>query len=200
MRDSSFFMAFVTWLLLVWMLQRLLPLRGRPALLLAGFCAALLLFIPWFGHPLPYWSFGLSPNFSVVMAALLLLSVAGRSSGRTILRARDWSAAWIFGAIASVALYPSALGAGPQCLDAYALGWPWLFPMPSLAFFGGIALVSATLLWRGNRFGYVLLAALLAYPVGLQPSENLWDYLIDPVYASTSLLAMLRVIWCRFRR
>ena len=100
-------------------------------------------------------------------------------------------AAWIFGAVASLSLYPSALGLGPQNFDSYALGWPWLFWGQSLALFGGAGLAAASLIWRGNRFGYVLVLALLGYAVGFQESENLWDYLLDPVYGAVSLLVVL---------
>lgn len=200
MKEPAFlYISFVTWLLLVWPLQRVLPWRGRLGLLVACAVAAALLFVRWFGHPLPYWSFGLSANFSVIMTALLVLSIAARSSGREVLRARDWRAAWVFGVAACLAVCPSAFGMGPQCFDAYSLGWPWLFPYQSLALFAGVSLVSAALIWRGNRFGYVLLAALLAYASGFQESENLWDYLLDPVYGAASLLGALWMGRARWR-
>jgi hypothetical protein len=63
--------------------------------------------------------------------------------------------------------------------------------------FGGAGLAAALLLWGGNRFGYVLLLALLAYATGFQESENLWDYLLDPVYGAVSLLV---VLWSALRR
>jgi len=44
------------------------------------------------------------------------------------------------------------------------------------------------LLLTKNRFAILLLLALAAYDLQLQESTNLWDYLIDPIYA---ILAMI---------
>jgi hypothetical protein len=184
-------------LLLWWIFQRAASLRGWIATSVAGVAALGAVLFPWFGHSLPHWSAGLSANFSVIMAVLLLVGIIGRAGGCGFFRERDWSAAWIFGAVASLLLYPSALGLGPQSFDSYALGWPWLFRGQSLVLFGGAGLTAALLIWCGNRFGYVLLLALLAYATGFQESENLWDYLLDPVYGAVSLLV---VLWSALRR
>lgn len=184
-------------LLLVWLFQRIPGLRGARGLILALALALAALFHSWFGHWLPFWSASLSANFSVVMAGLLLASICDRACRCRIFRARDWQAAWTFGAIASLLLYPSALGLGPQNFDSYALGWPWLFRGQSLALFGGAGLAAAWLVWRGNRFGFLLGLALLGYSAGFQESENLWDYLLDPVYGAVSLLLALRTLLLR---
>ena len=63
--------------------------------------------------------------------------------------------------------------------------------------FGGAGLTAALLIWCGNRFGYVLLLALLGYWIGFQESKNLWDYLLDPIYGAVSLLV---VLWTLIRR
>ena len=184
-------------LLLWWIFQRAARLRGWIATIVAGVAALGAVLLPWFGHSLPHWSAGLSANFSVIMAVLLIVGIVSRAGGCGFFRERDWSAAWIFGAVASLLLYPSALGLGPQNFDSYALGWPWLFRGQSLVLFGGAGLTAALLIWCGNRFGYVLLLALLAYAAGFQESENLWDYLLDPVYGAVSLLV---VLWSAVRR
>jgi len=185
-------------LLLWWIFQRAAGLRGWIATLVAGVAALAATCFPWFGHPLPFWSAGLSANFSVIMVALLALGILHRAGFLGVFRPRDWMAAWIFGAVASLLLYPSALGLGLQNFDSYALGWPWLFWGQSLALFGGAGLAAALLIWRGNRFGYVLGLALLGYAVGFQESENLWDYVLDPVYGAVSLLVVLAVLARRF--
>jgi hypothetical protein len=184
-------------LLLWWIFQRAARLRGWIATSVAGVASLGAVLFPWFGHSLPHWSAGLSANFSVIMAALLLVGIIIRAGGCGFFRECDWSAAWIFGAVASLLLYPSALGLGPQNFDSYALGWPWLFRGQSLVLFGGAGLTAALLIWCGNRFGYVLLLALLAYAAGFQESENLWDYLLDPVYGAVSLFV---VLWSALRR
>jgi hypothetical protein len=72
-----------------------------------------------------------------------------------------------------------------------------LFRGQSLVLFAGAGLAAALLIWRDNRFGYVLGLALLGYIAAFQESENLWDYLLDPVYAAASLLV---VLWVTLRR
>ncbi|MEX1009837.1 MAG: hypothetical protein WEC72_00700 [Chthoniobacterales bacterium] len=192
--------ALVPWLLLWWIFQRAAGLRGWSGTAVAGVAALAAVWFPWFGHPLHYWSAGLSANFSVIMAVLLAVGIFDRARGGQTLRLNDWWAAWIFGAGASVLLYPSALGLGPQNFDAYALGWPWLFWGQSLVLFGGVAVVAAGLILRGNRFGFVLLLASLGYAVGFQESTNLWDYLMGPVYGAVSLLVILGTLGRRFIR
>ena len=184
-------------LLLWWIFQRAAGLRGGMSALVAGVAALAATFFPWFGHPLPFWSASLSANFSVIMVALLVLGIVDRAGWHGVFRPVDWRAAWIFGAVASLLLYPSALGLGPQNFDAYSLGWPWLFREESLALFAGAGLGASVLIWQGNRFGYVLAVALFGYAVGFQESENLWDYLLDPVYGAVSLLV---VLWTLIRR
>jgi hypothetical protein len=186
-------------LLLVWFFQRVSGLHGWPGFALASVLGLGTLLFPWFGHAVPYWLAGLTPNFSVIMAGLLIVAIAGRTTGCTIFGRGEWNTAWIFGAVASAMLYPSALGLGPQTFDSYALGWPWLFWGHSLFLFAGVTLTAAVLLWRDNRFGYLLLLTLIGYAAGFQESENFWDYLIDPVYGAVALLAVLRLIVLRFR-
>lgn len=188
------------WLLLVWVLQRVLPWRGWVGLAVAAVAGAVLLWILWFGRPLPYWSAALGANFSVTMALLLAVGIAQRASRKTWFGRREWRVAWVFGAVAALLLYPSALGLGPRNFDAYALGWPWLFRGQSLFLFGGAGITAAALILRGNRFGLVLLVALLTFSTGFQESDNLWDYLLDPVYGAVSLLAVLWMLVIRSRR
>ncbi len=190
--------ALVPWLLLVWSFQRLSGVLGWGGAALGAVLATAALFFPWFGHPLPWWSASLSADFSIVMAGLVMVAIVQHASGRVFFSPREWRAAWIFGALAALALYPSAFGVGPRNFDAYALGWPWLFWRQSLLLFGGVAAVSSFLLWRGNRFGWLLLLAAAAYAGRLQESDNYWDYIVDPVYGSVSLVAVLVIAWRRF--
>jgi hypothetical protein len=175
----------VVFLLLARLFQLVLPPRGVVALLFYSAVGAAFVFSPWFG----FWIKSLAPNASFPMAGLLLASVIGCILNKPLFRPVDWNAAWIFGAIASLALYPSALGLG--AFDTYSLGWPWLFHSTSLSLFAGVGIASATLLWFGNRFGYLLLLANLGYLAGFQESTNLWDYILDPLFAAVSLVACL---------
>jgi len=195
---AALWSALAPFMILLWAFQRLSGLRGwRGVALAAGLAAAATVF-PWFGHPLPYWSSALSANFSVIMMVLLAAGVVERARGATLLRVAGWRAAWVFGAVASVLLYPSAFGAGPHGFDLYALGWPWLFPGQSLVLFVLVAGLASVLIWRRNRFGYVLVASLIAFIPGWQESRNVWDYLLDPVYGTVSLLWVLWMIFFRW--
>lgn len=189
---ASLWTVLVPWLVLMWAFLRVSGRRGWTGGFVCGTAAAAVLMFPWCGHPLPFWIRTLMANFSVPLAGLLAVAVSGRVSGRSLFSTADWNAAWVFGAFAAVALYPSALGLGPRNFDAYALGWPWLFWGESVVLFAGVAVAAAALLWRGNRFGVLLLLALLAYSAGFQESENLWDYVLDPVFAAAALAGSLR--------
>ena len=115
----------------------------------------------------------------IPLTALLISGVGQRCFGSELLRRQDRQAAWIFGAVAGVALYPLALGLGP--VDPFSLGW-YFGPL-----FAGMAVVSAFLLWKRNRFGVVLVLAILAWHLGVPESGNYWDCLVDPIYFLISL-------------
>lgn len=174
-------------LLLVWLLQRVFAgPRGLPLCLL---CATLLCMMPFFGHAPRYWLSGLTPNASVPLLALLSIGILQRGGIGSLFRPAEWRAAWIFGAVAAILLYPSALGLCFRNFDSYSLGWPWSDWTASLLLFGVAALTAAIMVWRNNRFGWVLVLVAVAFCLGIQESSNFWDYLIDPLYATVSLVA-----------
>lgn len=99
-----------------------------------------------------------------------------------IFSARDWKAVWIFGVIASLVLYPSALGL--THIDTYSWGWA---SSALNALVAAVGVITIFLLWKKNRFGIVLLLALLAFALQLKASTNFWNYLIDPIYGVIAL-------------
>jgi hypothetical protein len=185
-------------LLLVWLLQRFL--RGIRGLFVSALGAGLVSVIPFFGHEPRYWLSGLTPNVSIPLLALLLASILARAGLVAVLRPREWRAAWSFGALAALALYPSALGLGLRNFDSYSLGWPWLDWRSSFLLFGPVALASALLVSRGNRFGWILVVAAVSFLSSLQESSNFWDYLVDPLYALVSLVACAALLFRRSAR
>lgn len=99
---------------------------------------------------------------------------------------RDWRALWIFGGVASLVLYPSALGL--TAIDTYTWGWA----SPALNWLiAAVALITVFLLWKKNRFGVVLLLGLAAFAGMLKASVNFWDYVIDPIYGAISIILIL---------
>jgi hypothetical protein len=175
------------WLVLVLGLQALatrggLKLRGLLRLTLLGLVAAGLLLLPIQGFPISGWVRGISADFSIPFAGLLAVAVWEHEFRRKLFSTADWTAAWAFGAIAGLGLYPLALGWGS--FDPY--GWGWSFsPLFVIS-----AALTAVLLWNQNRFGFLLLLAVAAYQLCLLESANYWDYLLDPVYCLLSIVAL----------
>jgi hypothetical protein len=89
----------------------------------------------------------------------------------------------LFAAMALV-LYPATMGLSD--LDPYRLGYS---PRPLLIF---IALLTLSLFYLRNGLAVVMLAsATLAFVVGIKPSHNYWDYLVDPLLGLYCCLALL---------
>ncbi|WP_223431397.1 hypothetical protein [Pseudomonas sp. GL-B-26] len=95
----------------------------------------------------------------------------------------------LFAAMALV-LYPATLGMSD--LDPYRLGYS---PRPMLIF---LAVLTLGLFYLRNGLAVVMLAsATLAFIAGIKPSQNYWDYLVDPLlglYCCVALL-LLAVRW-----
>lgn len=94
----------------------------------------------------------------------------------------------------TLSLYPATLGL--TYLDPYRWGYN---PRPMIVLMGLAALV---LLWQRNLLGVLMLAAgTLAFALRLKPSENYWDYLLDPLLAGYCLIAgsggLLLWLWRR---
>ena len=156
--------------------------RGWVRLSLLGLFAIGLLAVPVRGISIAGWVRGLNANFSILFAGLLAVAVWEAEFRRNLFSARDWAAGWVFGALAGLGLYPLALGWGR--FDPYEWGWTF-----SPLFVAG-AVLTVILLWKQNRFGFLLLLAILAYNLRLLESTNYWDYLLDPVFCAVSMVAI----------
>jgi len=154
--------------------------------------AAGIVSIPVGGLPLGRWFTGLCANLSLPLLAWIASAIGRRMFNVDLLGEEGRRAAVGFGVAAGGALYPMALGLGG--VDPYSAGWSfsWLF--------AGTGALTALLLWRANRFGLVLLAAVAAYHLGLLESENYWDYLVDPLYFVASLVGVGRLTVHALRR
>jgi hypothetical protein len=77
-------------------------------------------------------------------------------------------------AVLGLLLYPATLGLSD--LDPYRFGYS---PRPMLVFF---ALLTLGLCYLRNHLAVVMLAgATLGFIAGIKPSQNYWDYLVDPL-------------------
>ena len=183
----SCFSVICPWLILLRGMQVVLgrwrPLRkGWLRLAILGLAAAAVLSLPAGSLSFAAWVRGLNANFSLPLTGLLAVAIWETEFNRNWFTPRDWTAAWLFGAVAGLALYPFALGWGP--FDPYAWGWHF-----SPLFVASAALTTG-LLWKQNRFGLLLLLAILSYNLRLLESTNYWDYLVDPLYCAISLAAL----------
>jgi hypothetical protein len=125
------------------------------------------------------WISVLEPNPSFTITGILLVALGSRLSGKAFFRRQDWNAAWIFGAVAALALYP--MGLGLTRIDPYAWGWGPILPL-------AVTATATFLLLRGNRFGIVLLFPFAGWVMGVQESTNFWNTLVDPFYGLVSLI------------
>lgn len=182
-----------------WMALALLLLGRNPCLSRIRIVGSLLLAffvlrIPAGGWHLFAWVRLLEPAPSVTGTLLLAVALIQRVTGRRLFRRSDWVAAALFGSLAALTLYPTALGLTRH--DAYGLGWGWgcggLLPLVT-------TVLVALLLVTGNRFGLVLLAPVALRALHLREGLNFWEAVIDPFYAAVSLLAVFlwiaRRVW-----
>lgn len=96
---------------------------------------------------------------------------------------------WLCFAVLGLVLYPAALGIGMT--DTYRWGYS---PRTLLI---AIAVAALALLWLRNGLGVAMLTlATLGFVLGLKPSDNYWDYIVDPFIVLYCLGAMI-VACCR---
>jgi hypothetical protein len=162
------------------------PHPGLRRKIAAVLLAVIVLFvIPVRGWSIASWLRVLEPNPSITLTLLLLITLTSRLAGRTWFRRQDWDAAWIFGAVAALVLYP--MGLGLTRIDPYTWGWVQDLPL-------AVAAAATLLLLRGNRFGVLLLFPFAGLVLGIQESTNFWNTLVDPFYSAVSLILMTTLL------
>lgn len=172
----------LTWFALGWWFrgQRFCPrwqLQCALALVSVGVAV-----LPLDGLPVAGWFVAFVPGLSLPTLALLVAGINRHAGGPDFFPANQRPNIFVFAVTAGFALYPSAMGWGR--FDAYTLGWN--FSALTVA----VGALAIGLIWRGQRFHLVLVAALLAWQLGLMESRNLWDYLVDPVLLLFSVIAL----------
>ena len=140
---------------------------------------------------LPLREFPASHYLRVLTGDLCILSFVWLTAGtiQTLLngeriRSKQDRFTAIAALVISLFLYPSALGLSP--LDTYSFGYSPVYLGPFIFFLFVLAV------W----LNYWIMAssavlALAAYHFGLMESNNLWDYLIDPVILIYSLCILV---------
>jgi hypothetical protein len=85
----------------------------------------------------------------------------------------------------AVTLYPMALGVGAY--DPYALGFrPWAL-LTAIAALGVLATLRGYLVSKS-----IVVVVLIGYWLRVLDSQNLWDYLIDPILGIFAIIYLLR--------
>ena len=171
------------WLFLIWLFQKGTRRSGIGSFLIMAIFSALLLACPINGLSVVHWIASFSSSWSAPLVGIVVVAILEQAFTCNIFSPLDWKTAWFFGAAASLVLYPSALGLSR--FDVYCSGWHFGFLTIATA------IVAIILIWKKNRCGILLLLAFTAFDLHLQPSTNLWDYLIDPFYGLLSLVMTL---------
>ena len=170
---------------------------GQNLLLLMGKCpkgwtptlfitltSGLLVILPVGSLPAGRWMVSLYANPSIPVIALLFSWILKNAFQIQFLDSKAIQTCWGFSLLAGAALYPAAMGIGT--FDPYAAGWHFS------GLFTSLMAITLTLIFIQNRFSAVLLATILAYDFHLLESENLWDYLVDPLLVLLSAGVILR--------
>jgi hypothetical protein len=163
--------------------------RKTRAWLLAALFVAVL--VPFDGLPAAAYLRGASGDLSITTLLLLVVEILRFLSGGhanaefpRFFREKGRRALLLLVVLAAAALYPMALGWGG--FDPYRLGYgsPWF--LAAL-----LALALAAIFLDLPEIAYAVALAVLAWGLGWYESNNLWDYLLDPlvaVYAAVSLV------------
>jgi hypothetical protein len=174
------------WLMLLGFGGRFMPLPASVALRLAVAAAAAgVMLVPIKSLQLWNWVFSYYPNPSLPILGLLIAQRSPRFLGVTIFQSADWWATWIFGAVVGSLVYlqPLIFGRG---IDFHYWGWHSNYAAAVLT------LTAIMFLARGNRFGVLLVAALVAFALSALESTNCWDYVVDPIYWLASVVVIVR--------
>jgi hypothetical protein len=112
-------------------------------------------------------------DLSITSMIMLSILIASSYSGQQYIKSHEQHLLGNSLLVGALILYPLGLGLTPY--DTYASGYG------SPMFFTGLLIFVAYLFWKKVFFVLgLLLTAIMAYLFNALPSDNLWDYLLDP--------------------
>jgi hypothetical protein len=151
--------------------QLRLPIAVRGVLLLP---AGWLVFMPINDLPIAGYLRGLPGELSITTLILLFTTSMSALLDRNFYKPKSFFLLMLAVLTVGLFLYPFSLGV--TYFDPYALGYS---SKTFLAFFFAAALTA----WYFNLYFLVMIIVLdvSAYLMGIYESNNIWDYLIDPV-------------------
>jgi len=168
-------------LLLLGLLPGIARLTKPHLTLLLGAVFALML-IPFGGMPLAAYVRGVTGDLSITTLVLLWCALLRPWCGCVTVEAEHRLALLTLIALAALALYPMALGAGAY--DPYRLGYGDPFFVAAL-----LLLALAAWFLESVLIALCIALAVLAWAAGWYESNNLWDYLLDPFVSVYALAA-----------
>jgi len=180
-----FAVALLLWSILIWAAELTVTRGAWTGLPLAAglgvlaFCGAA---FPLGDFTLWRWLMSVHANPSVLFVGFLTAYVGSRLMGRPWLTVGDRLTAYLIAFVVGGVLYGSATGYLRP--DLYA--WAW----ESEGVVAGTGVLAAVLIVKGNRIGILLVVALAAHVADLIESDNVWDYLIDPIFWLLSLYGL----------
>jgi len=158
---------------------------SRPSLALLASAVAVVALVPFGGFPLAAYVRGVIGDLSITSLVMLILTILRPLFGWSPSNTKAKLALQALIAVAAIGLYPLALGLG--YFDPYRLG------------FGNLWFVSALLLVAlvaySRRLTVITLSialAVFAWGIGWYESNNLWDYLLDPLVSIYAISAVIR--------
>ncbi len=174
--------------------QRTLSYLPFPQRTLAMVSSAVfvLLLVPFSSLPPAAYVRGMVGDLSVT--SLMLLSCRSMRQA-SILPSLDTTQRWCglgLLALASAVLYPLALGVTPY--DPYRWGYGDFWFLGALL---SLSLAASAL--RLMQVAATISLAVLAWAVGWSESNNLWDYLLDPMLAIYAYGGLITMIFSRWR-
>lgn len=161
--------------------------KPRLAILLGA--VFVLMLVPFGGMSLAAYVRGVTGDLSITTLVLLWCALLGPWYGCVTVEAEHRRALLILIALAALALYPMALGAGAY--DPYRMGYG------DPLFVAALLLLALAAWFRKSALIALCIAlATLAWAAGWYESDNLWDYLIDP-FVSLYALAAIMTRWVK---
>jgi hypothetical protein len=161
--------------------------KSRLAILMGAVFAVML--IPFGGMPFAAYLRGLTGDLSITTLVLLWCALLRPWYACVRVEAKQWLEMLVLITLAALALYPMALGAGAY--DSYSLGYG------NLQFVVALLLLALAAWFRKFVLIAVCIAlATLAWAIGWDESNNLWDYLLDPFVTIYALFSII-VYWVK---
>lgn len=146
--------------------------------------------VPLAGSTVAQWLRSILGDLSVLTLVVFADILVRRLWSRSLLDASSRKALLLVVALTGVVFYPLALGLGP--VEPYRLGYtPFM-----MVYLLGLTSVVAWLR-HARGLAIVVLLPLLAYNLHLLESDNLWDYLLDPVLVIYALVQVVGIFLVR---